>query len=164
MTQLGPLEVIQPIREGSAKVDVHCPGCGDLVTVVATRWPESNPDGFFVIGPVVSYGICCRSCSSVFTFKPRAAVEPWPEGDCVSVPCVNCRAPLKVEISIARDFDCPAVPVDCESCRALFGLNADGSTDLISVPPKKTSARARKLIKEFENFVFDPGLTTQDAT
>ena len=164
MTPLAPLEVIHPIREGTAQVDLHCPACSDLVTVVATRSPEAHPDGFFVIAALVSYEACCRSCSTEFLFKPRSAVEPWPEGDSVSVPCVSCKAPLEVGTSMARDFDCSVVPVDCESCLALFGLNADGSTDLISVPPKKTTARGRVLIREFENFVFDPGLPTQDAS
>lgn len=164
MTPLAPLKVIHPIREGAASVDLHCPGCSVLVRVVATRWPETNPDGLFVIPALVSYDVCCESCSIEFTFKPRAALEPWPEVDSVSMPGVNCRAPLEVGISMARDFDCAMVPVDCESCLALFGLNADGSTDLISAPPKKTSARGRKLIRVFENFVFEPCLPTQDAS
>lgn len=75
------LEVIKAIRPGSNSVLLHCPHCHQPNRHQAASWPQVNVDGFFIIAPTTAYGVTCNDCNEAFCFKPKAAVEPWPEGN-----------------------------------------------------------------------------------
>ncbi|EKT4531936.1 hypothetical protein QEM33_004583 [Pseudomonas putida] len=82
--------------------------------------------------------------------------HPWPDGDTMTVDCPSCRASCSVQIAVVREADMAWRPDECDSCCAQFELMADGTTQLLSAPPKATTARGRALLKAFEGMVFDP--------
>ncbi|RMP45663.1 hypothetical protein ALO95_200371 [Pseudomonas syringae pv. antirrhini] len=70
----------------------------------------------------------------------------WPPGLAMAVNCPNCRCSIQVDITVARDHDCPSRPVDCDECSGEFELLSDGSTQLMFVPPRKSTRQGRDML------------------
>lgn len=81
----------------------------------------------------------------------------WPNGETMAVCCPNCGHLVDVQIAVVREENLPLRPAECDQCLADFELSMDGSTELLSAPPKKTTQRGRELLKELQGLTFDPG-------
>lgn len=65
-------EIEQTISTDTSSVELKCPECGAQNEHSATSWPKINPDGVFIVSPVVTYGVTCTACNGDFLFKPHS--------------------------------------------------------------------------------------------